>query len=170
MRTKMPQQNQASMFQRKRGACGVFHAGTLRAAKDGRGMLGAPPAVGHVNDGHIERAEDTEHSGERLHLRAGGETAQQQVADVDEPEHERSGEASVPGPPDAPGAAAPERPGGEAPRCRRRRPLPRRPAPMRRRSARALDGYGDRRDSRSSQAARPRRTGTQPTPKARGSR
>jgi len=48
-----------------------------------------------------------------LDLRAGGKAAQEQVADVDKPEDQGGGEAGVPGPPDAPGATAPERAGDE---------------------------------------------------------
>ena len=76
-------------------------------------MLGAPPAVGHIDDGDVEGAEDAEDGGQGLHLRAGGETAEEQVADVDEPENEGGGEAGVPGPPDAPGATAPDGSGDE---------------------------------------------------------
>ena len=83
------------------------------AAEDRGGMLGAPPAVGHIDDGHVEGAEDAQDGGQRLHLRAGGKAAQQQVADVDEPEDQGGGQPRVPGPPDAPGAASPERAGDE---------------------------------------------------------
>ena len=76
-------------------------------------MLRAPPAVGHVDDGGIERAEDAEDCGKCLHLRAGGKPAHQQVADIDEPQNQGGGEPRVPGPPDTPGAATPERPGSE---------------------------------------------------------
>ena len=47
-------------------------------------------------------------------LAGGGEAAQQQVADVEQPEQKIGGEAGVPGPPDAPGGAAPEHAGDEA--------------------------------------------------------
>ena len=110
----MPQASQASMFQPEGGQHGgVLDAGIVAAAEDRGGMLGAPPAVGHIDDGHVERAEDAQYGGQGLHLRAGGKAAQQQVADVDEPENEGGGQAGVPGPPDAPGAASPERPGNQ---------------------------------------------------------
>ena len=65
-------------------------------------MLHAPPAVGHIDDGHVESAEDAEDGGQRLHLRPGGKAAQQQVADINQPQNEGGGQPRVPGPPDAP--------------------------------------------------------------------
>ena len=105
---RMPQASQASTFQPKAASMAGSDAGVRSAAEDRGGVLGAPPAVGHVYDGDVEGAEDAEDGGQGLHLRAGGEAAQEQVADVDEPEDEGGGEAGVPGPPDSPGAAAPE--------------------------------------------------------------
>ena len=76
-------------------------------------MLRAPPAIRHIDDRHVECAEDSQHGGQRLHLGPGGEAAQEQVADVDEPQNQRGGEARVPGPPHTPRAPAPKRPRDE---------------------------------------------------------
>ncbi len=51
-------------------------------------MLGAPPADGHVDDGHVDGGEDGEDGGEDAGLAGGGEAAEQKVADVEEPEDE----------------------------------------------------------------------------------
>src|ERR1035438_9989520 len=88
---------------------GILDAGVLAAAEDGSWMLGAPPAVGHIDNRHVESAEDAQDGSKCLHLRSGGKAAEQQVADVDKPENESGCEACVPCPPDAPGAAAPDR-------------------------------------------------------------
>jgi len=92
------------MFQRKAGKHGGIHAG-VGAAEEYRGwMLGAPPANRHVNDGNIDGGEDGKDRSEGLGLAGGGEAAQHEVADVEEPEEEQAGEARVPCPPDAPAA------------------------------------------------------------------
>ena len=88
----------------------IFHPGTGITTKDRCWMLRAPPAVRHVHDGHVERAEDAEYSSHGLHLRSSGEAAQEQITDVNEPENGGGCEASVPRPPDAPCAASPQRP------------------------------------------------------------
>ena len=96
------------------GVHGGIDAGVCTAAEDGSGVLGAPPADGHEADGDVDGSEDGQNGGEDFCLAGGGEAAEQDVADVEEPEEEVGGEACVPCPPDAPCGAAPEHAGGEA--------------------------------------------------------
>jgi len=48
--------------------------------KSRRGMLGAPPALDMLDDGHVEGAEMPSTAAQRLDLRPGGKAAQQKVA------------------------------------------------------------------------------------------
>src|SRR6516225_11372350 len=61
----------------------VLDTGIRAAAKDRGWMLRAPPAIGHIDDGHVECAKDPEDCRKCLHLWASCEAAQQQVADID---------------------------------------------------------------------------------------
>src|ERR1039458_5277959 len=45
-----------------------IHAGILVPTKNRRGVLRSPPAVRHVYDRHVKRAEDAQDGGEGLHL------------------------------------------------------------------------------------------------------
>jgi hypothetical protein len=92
---------------------GGVHARVGAAAEDRSGVLGAPPADGHVDDRDIDGGEDGEDCGEGLGLASRGETTQHEVADVEEPEQKHAGEAGIPCPPDAPGYAPPDRAGDE---------------------------------------------------------
>ncbi len=77
-------------------------------------MLRPPPARGHINDRHVDVAEDGQHRGDGAHLRSGREIPQQQIANVDQPEDEGRGETLVPRPPNAPGVAGPKRAGDQS--------------------------------------------------------
>src|SRR5271154_2978111 len=80
-------------------------------------MLGTPPLDGHVDDRHVDGSEDREDGTEGSGLAAGGEAAENQIADVEEPEKEFGGEACIPGPPNAPCRLTPEHSSGEAYAC-----------------------------------------------------
>ena len=103
----MPQMAQPARFQKNAGSMDFIHAGVGASAKDRSWVLGAPPADGHVDDGHIDGGKDGEDGRESLALTGGGEAAQQQIADIEKPEEQHAGEASVPCPPDSPGGASP---------------------------------------------------------------
>ncbi len=110
----MPHMPQASDVPDEGGVHGFVEAGAGAAEEDGGGVLGGPEADGHVDDGDVDGGEDGEDGGEGLGLAGGGEFAQHQVADVEQPEQQHAGEARVPCPPDAPFGAAPEHAGPEA--------------------------------------------------------
>src|ERR1700727_3411232 len=65
---------------------GFVHAGVGPPEEDWGGMLRAPPANRHIDDGNIDSGEDGEDSSESLGLAGGGEAPQHEVADVEEPE------------------------------------------------------------------------------------
>ena len=83
-------------------------AGTFASTDDGLRMLCAEPSDGHVHERDVEESEDRQDRGENLRLSARGVLAQDEIADVDEPQDERAGEACVPCPPDAPDGTRPE--------------------------------------------------------------
>src|SRR5215470_1368375 len=78
-------------------------------------MQAAPPVDGFVDDGDINEADDAKDSGGSGAGRGATHViAQHEVADVDKPEDERRGKFGVPGPPCAPGSAAPDGAGYES--------------------------------------------------------
>ena len=76
-------------------------------------MLRAEPANRHVHDRHIDESKDPQRRGQHLRLASGGEPPQHQVADINEPQHQRCSQPRIPCPPDAPHRTRPDWPGDE---------------------------------------------------------
>ena len=55
------------------GHHGGVDAGVGASAEDRSGVLGAPPADGHVDDGHVDGGEDGEYGGEDVRVWPVGE-------------------------------------------------------------------------------------------------
>src|SRR5947209_11420516 len=72
-------------------------------------MEGAPPINGFVDDGDVYEAHDGEDGSRPCAGRSTTHVApQHDVSNVDEPEDESSGQASIPCPPCSPGGASPD--------------------------------------------------------------
>ncbi len=111
---QMPQTVQPARFQEEGGEHRGIDAGVRAAAEDRGGVLGAPPADGHVDDGDVNRGEDGEDGCQGVGLAGRREPAQHQIADIEEPEQKHAGKARIPRPPDSPSCARPEHAGEEA--------------------------------------------------------
>src|SRR5439155_9525577 len=79
------------------------------AANHWRRMLGAEEPDRKIHEWYIKRAEDRHHGRNHRGLTAGRKPPQHQVADVNQPEHQRGGEPDVPGsPPNSPNRPRPD--------------------------------------------------------------
>src|ERR1041385_2694067 len=77
-------------------------------------MVRAEPAIGHVNDRHIEKSKYRKRGRQNRGGSGCRRAPHHQIAHVQQPQHERGVEAHVPRrPPDTPGIARPDWPGDE---------------------------------------------------------
>src|SRR5262249_25357405 len=77
------------------------------------GVVGAEPAVRHIDDGHIKESKDCQRGS---HDRGGTSfrpAAHNQIAQIKQPQDQRGGEAHIPHPPFTPGIACPDGPGDQ---------------------------------------------------------
>src|SRR5207245_4966080 len=78
-------------------------------------MHSPPPRDAEMNDWHVDEAEDADHRRKPRRLAARlSEAADHQVAGVDDPEHQRRGEARVPRPERAADRLRPDHPPDES--------------------------------------------------------
>src|SRR4029077_4081633 len=89
-------------------------AGIFSAQDHRLRVLRAPNAIRQINEWDIEKCKDAKNSGKRgATLRIFEQATQQEIRNIEQPEDERAGEARVPGPPDTPDRAGPDRAGDQ---------------------------------------------------------
>src|ERR1700730_2781316 len=92
--------------------------GALTAEDDGLRVLCPPETVRHVDERDIEKRKNTEDCGKSgAALGVFEQTPQQQIGNIEQPEEKGCGQPRVPGPPNAPDRAGPQRAGDEPDRA-----------------------------------------------------